>query len=176
MWSSQGSHGMAHWVLTTCFVIRNARIGSLTDGNTREAVEEDIRGRVCMGALVEWLGVPKGNFGNMEYVSNESPNMEYEHEKGKTGHVQSLLYEIGNNSVWDHENCPIWNMGGGKIWNWEHGIRWSWNLTTLGPVSSLLAGMVLDWWPPSVDCVVHPACTLIRGQGCKTVVSSAESD
>ena len=42
----------------------------------------------------------------MEYASNEIRNMEYEHEKGNTGHSPYM-----KSGIWDHENYPSLEYG-----------------------------------------------------------------
>ena len=46
----------------------------------------------------------------MEYAANEIQNMEYEHEKGNTGH--SPYIESG---TWDTKMTQFWNVRRGKI-------------------------------------------------------------
>ena len=46
----------------------------------------------------------------MEYASNESRHVEYEHEKGNTGHSPYM-----KSGIWDRENYPILEYGKTEI-------------------------------------------------------------
>ena len=57
--------------------------------------------------LSQYKGASEGIiWERMEYASNSSWNMEYEHEKGNTGHSTYM-----KSGIWDHENYPISEYG-----------------------------------------------------------------